>query len=261
MTGMFHLSKLGVKRNISLSDNDTGNPAEYLRRMDGDHVKFFLREWRKAKGWTQDRLAEETGSNKGQISKLETGAQRMNAEWMSRFSQALGIRPSDLMRHPDKQDAAPLSPIPSAKMIAVPIVGTVQAGIWREVEALWLDAEEQKVILSIEEPPYKPGDLVGYRVAGDSMNLLCQDGGIALCVDFAKSGLALRTGLIVVAEREEHGKVELTLKEVGSNGNGWELIPRSTNKHYKTIILNGDDEGVTVSVKAIVLRFITPRLI
>jgi transcriptional regulator with XRE-family HTH domain len=63
-------------------------------------LRWYLREWREAKGLTQERVAGLIGTNKGQVSKLERGDQRMNEDWMILFAEALGVEPSELLRDP-----------------------------------------------------------------------------------------------------------------------------------------------------------------
>lgn len=63
-------------------------------------LRWYLREWREHLDLTQDRVAERLGTNKGQISKLERGEQRMNDSWIAGFSEALGVDPADLLRDP-----------------------------------------------------------------------------------------------------------------------------------------------------------------
>lgn len=50
-----------------------------------------LREWRKYLGKTQEWLANETGLHKGDVSALETGAQRWNETHLTKFATALGV--------------------------------------------------------------------------------------------------------------------------------------------------------------------------
>ena len=71
-------------------------------------VRWYVREHRDRRGLTQEQLAERLNTNKGQVSKLETGAQRMNDDWAGRIAEALNIEPWELMRHPDAPDPADL---------------------------------------------------------------------------------------------------------------------------------------------------------
>lgn len=56
-----------------------------------------IRELRLAKGWSQDRLAEEVGCSKMQISGLERGRPKLDLEWMRRLAAPLGVTPADLL--------------------------------------------------------------------------------------------------------------------------------------------------------------------
>lgn len=67
-------------------------------------LRWYVRDWREAKGLTQEQLAGRMGTNKGQVSKLERGAQRMNDYWISLVADALGIEPGDLLRDPASPD-------------------------------------------------------------------------------------------------------------------------------------------------------------
>ena len=65
-------------------------------------LKWFLREWRQHKNLSQDAVAGRMDTNKGQISKLERGEQRMNDYWIAAYANALGVDPAALLHHPDK---------------------------------------------------------------------------------------------------------------------------------------------------------------
>lgn len=56
-----------------------------------------IRELRLAKGWSQQRLADEVGCSKMEISGLERGRPKLNLEWMRRVAPALGVTPADLL--------------------------------------------------------------------------------------------------------------------------------------------------------------------
>jgi transcriptional regulator with XRE-family HTH domain len=64
-------------------------------------IRWYLKEWRVHKGLTLERMAERLETNKGQVSKLERGEQRMNDSWLAGYAEALGIEPSQLLRDPE----------------------------------------------------------------------------------------------------------------------------------------------------------------
>lgn len=64
-------------------------------------ARVYLREWRDAKGLSQDQLAERLETSKSVISKLETGKQRYNQDWLEAYAFALDVDVSAFFRHPD----------------------------------------------------------------------------------------------------------------------------------------------------------------
>jgi predicted transcriptional regulator len=71
-------------------------PTDYeaLRESSG----WYAAAWRDYRRITQQELAEEIGSSRGQVSDLETGAKtRFNRDWVRKFSDALGVRPGHLI--------------------------------------------------------------------------------------------------------------------------------------------------------------------
>jgi len=92
-------------------------------------VKWYIKEWRVHKGLTLERMAERLETNKGQISKLERGDQRMNDSWIAGYAEALGIEPSQLLRDPeaptinDLLSGATPDQIEKIKSIAAVILG------------------------------------------------------------------------------------------------------------------------------------------
>lgn len=60
--------------------------------------RWFLREWRKHRGYTQERLAEMIGTSKGYLSDLERGVRRWNQDLLEQLAEALSCAPADLLR-------------------------------------------------------------------------------------------------------------------------------------------------------------------
>lgn len=58
-----------------------------------------IREFRSARGWSLQNLAEAAGTSKSQIDKLEKGARRLTVDWMMRLAKPLGCDPRDLLPH------------------------------------------------------------------------------------------------------------------------------------------------------------------
>jgi transcriptional regulator with XRE-family HTH domain len=69
------------------------------------HARWFLKEWRKFRGLTQDQLAERTGLSKPYISQLERGERQYTQELLERFAEELRCAAPDLiMRDPTDPD-------------------------------------------------------------------------------------------------------------------------------------------------------------
>jgi phage repressor protein C with HTH and peptisase S24 domain len=62
-----------------------------------------IKEFRKARQWSLDKLGTRAGTTRQQIYKLENGELRLSQEWMERLAKAFGdgMRPADLL--PDSE--------------------------------------------------------------------------------------------------------------------------------------------------------------
>ena len=59
--------------------------------------RHYVREWRKHRNLTQERLAERTPFTTGAISQLETGRTRYTQDMLEALAVALDCRPGDLI--------------------------------------------------------------------------------------------------------------------------------------------------------------------
>lgn len=67
-----------------------------------------IREYRKARGWTLERLGEEVGCSYVHVSEIERGEIELSQSWMKRFARALDVKPGDLLLPDENSDS--LSP-------------------------------------------------------------------------------------------------------------------------------------------------------
>ena len=65
-------------------------------------LRFFVQEWRKKKGLTQQQLADRINVTKATVSKLERGEMDMSGAYMAMISDALAIDPESLLHDPDR---------------------------------------------------------------------------------------------------------------------------------------------------------------
>ena len=87
--------RVRLSQHANMAKRDLG-PVDYeaLREASG----WYAAAWRDFKKITQQELADEVGSSRGQVSDLETGAKtRYNRDWVKKFSDALGVRPGFLI--------------------------------------------------------------------------------------------------------------------------------------------------------------------
>lgn len=71
--------------------------------MAKDKRPFYLKQWRKHRGYTQERLAEMLGSSSGYIADLENGKRRYNQDLLEALAEALTCSPADLLvRNPSE---------------------------------------------------------------------------------------------------------------------------------------------------------------
>ncbi|API59124.1 transcriptional regulator [Tardibacter chloracetimidivorans] len=116
-----------------------------------------IREVRKAKGLTLQDVAErcDPPTTPQTVGRLETGTRTVSVAWLNRIAGALGVDPSQLVTHPDRQDLpvvailgasgvnAPrkaetaVPPRPSSGALAMPVTASI--GDYRAGDLLWLE--------------------------------------------------------------------------------------------------------------------------
>lgn len=149
-----------------------------------------------------------------------------------------------------------------------PVVATVEAGAWREVNEL--DQEDMEWVTVPADDKYPDATQRVFDVSGDSMNRLepypITNGSRIVAIDYddIASRVPLRDGLVVVVQRSRNGgqERELTVKQVAWFDDRIEFQPRSSNPKHKPIVVEHDnwvDNGVEVAIVGLV-RDIIHRL-
>jgi SOS-response transcriptional repressor LexA len=156
-------------------------------------------------------------------------------------------------------EAGTVEVIPSDREFrAVPVVGMVEAGTFREVDEFG-DLQPRRISVPRDER-YPRARQFAFDVAGDSMNAAeppITAGAVIVCVDFDDVNEPIRDGMRVVVERTRDGGHlrEWSVKEVRQYEDRVEFIPRSTNAKHRPIVVprgNYEDEGTTVRILALV---------
>lgn len=132
--------------------------------------KNFIRAWRKYRGLTQEALAEAIGVATASISQVETGKQGFSDTTLYALAEALDCTAGDLLtREPPSVDEPVLSPIP--------VMGYLGAGaeVMPEFEQVPPEGLDQ-----IEVPFPLPGEMIAFKVRGDSMLPVYKDGAVII---------------------------------------------------------------------------------
>ena len=83
-----------------------GMAKRVVTRFKPKKPRHFIREWRKFRNLTQDRLGERIGMSPSSISQLETGAQGYSQPTLEALAHALNCEAGELlMRNPTDPEA------------------------------------------------------------------------------------------------------------------------------------------------------------
>lgn len=197
-----------------------------------------LTEARKRRGYDTVRAATEAfGWVYQRYYNHEQGLRGIPLDIAQTYARAFQIDPIWLV-FGDKRFAPDWDKRPS--LTTAPIVGEVAAGSW-------VEGDQQAIDQAFFNGPLPAGTLA-YRVKGDSMDALFDDGDIV----FAAPGDAanLSNGQVIVAERvSPDGLHEYTLKEFQRLKDGSVfLTPRSSNPRHTPLELSDCDDGAVVRV-------------
>lgn len=201
----------------------------------------WIRQLRESKGLTLAQLAERVGTSHATIQRLESGKMRLTQDWASKISSALSVPISEIFGE-----------IVPAAVTGLPVLGEVQAGIWREAEV----ADEHKYLpLPIgADPRYSSASQFALLVRGESMNRVVRDGAYIVCVTWAELGRAPRDNDLVIVERRRDGLIETTVKRIKLENKKVLLMPDSDDARWQTpIVLDGGLESDEIAITALVI--------
>jgi len=180
------------------------------------------------------------------------------SDTITNLAKVLGTTASYLtgetkINHSDKAEK-------DSAIIAARVVGSVQAGAFIEVDTTAFEVEP-RYIGTVRDESFPDIEPVAFEVIGDSIDKICQSGGYAICVPFGETGLLVKAGQWVVAERRRGDLVERTIKVVRrAISGGFQLHPFSTNPIHKPITFPSAEPSEEVVIVAVVRRFQTPAL-
>lgn len=92
-----HMAKSGATGNPRFLRQDNIEPPSHNASMKSTQPLWRLKQWRKFRGYTQERLAEMVDMAPGYLSDLEKGKRRFNQDHLEAFAAALNTTPGDLI--------------------------------------------------------------------------------------------------------------------------------------------------------------------
>jgi repressor LexA len=130
--------------------------------------KTPLEFWRKARKLSRQRLADLVDCHMQTIRKLEDGTMTVDKEWSEKIAPYLHVIPSELL-------PIAINPKGGHGMRLVPVVAWASAGEPMESLAQHIDETTERVAVS-----HSSLTLLSVKVVGNSMNLIAEDGEIAV---------------------------------------------------------------------------------
>lgn len=186
-----------------------------------------IKTLRQAKGWPMQRLADEVGTNKSQISKLEKGERRLSQQWMERLAAVLGCTPADLLPGHGKQRRA-------SGTMSITIDSTVDSGMGGHVEKV----DEDKRYFVTFKPPQQLSDAEFFGVIMEGNHHAAYPDGSELIFARTMFDTRIENGKFVLIEEEKEdgqtqrymGQVEISPRMISINFQG-----RDNQHHHRTI--------------------------
>ena len=190
--------------------------------------------------------------NKNTISSNENGNRPISKKMALVYAQSFGVDAGWIIYGNNSTD---FTPAPLRPMGSIPILGSIRAGSWLEVDQLNYEADqEHRHIPALLDYPLDWQ--YAYTVEGTSLNKRAEEGDILQCVDLIQSGMDVEDNRLVIVERTKHegSMIERTAKRVRKTSSGFELWPESNDPaHQEPIVLNGAESHEEVRIKALVI--------
>ena len=189
-----------------------------------------LRQARIRKGFDQAvDAASAYGWNKNTYASNENGNAPFSFKSAQKYAAAFGVRAEWLYSGTGPMTEENEPPEGAIPVVAVPVIGEIAAGNWKEAV--------KRSTLSIPAPhPSMPPQAFALEVAGDSMDLLVDDGAMIIVDPGDRQFFHKRYYAV------QNGEGETTFKQY--LGDPARLVPCSSNPAHKEIILG--DEPITI---------------
>lgn len=205
---------------------------------------YKIAEARRAKGWSQQQLAERLDTTQQQIARYETGQRDPKADVILKMSSVLGVTVSYLLGV--DSDSGYFEAVP-ARSYAIPIVGRIAAGSAREAIEQSDETRQTTEELYQEHP-----NAFWLTIAGNSMNRLFAEGTLVLIDPDEK----VRNG--DVAALFVNGD-DATIKRIYFDGQTITLSPESYDPEYTPRTIDRKDpDAPAVRMVGKAVAFMSP---
>lgn len=223
-----------------------------------------LKDLRERKGLSQAQLAELAGTSQPQVKRLESGQRELTKMWAERLAPHLGVTASELLFPPGPNGSE--IRVSDRRLVEVPVIGTVEAGTFREV--FDFEDAEPEILFAFSDPRFPRARFMAWDVAGDSMNrlqprpILPGDRVVGVAYEDVAGDLPLRDGMVVVVQRTRDGghMREWSVKQLEFQEDCVMFHPRSENPRHKAIVVPRDafaDGGTEVEIIGIVRQIVS----
>jgi len=237
---------------------DDGSGEHMAGEIDRDLIRRRLKEL----GLSAERAAVKAGLGKSTIKDiLRREGSHPRSDTISAIERALQMPSGSLLRQNVTDPLRGVSPA-TLPFAMTPVVGHVQAGVWRSSDVF--DTQADPPTIGLPDVGQYQARQVAYQVHGDSMNLTkYQDGVYAVCVDWVAAGFEPESGMTVIVERTQDGgqTFEYTIKVMRVFRDRVEFHPQSSNPIHQPIVvpLADLDDGTTVRILAKVVGAWSPE--
>lgn len=211
--------------------------AELLK----EHVVRMITLIMSGKGWSATRLAKEAGVSPSTITRaLDPKNPFMpSGTTISKLVPILAddtIRMKDDLLSKEGEIASLFTEDLKAKTGHIPVIGTVQAGVWTD-SAFQLTFEATRNVAIIDQR-WADRNVFAFQVAGQNTDREFKDGSILLLEDWPENDV--RIGDIVVMRRAVDflgsRKFEISLWDIGYSGGDMQLSSRSIGPSEKFVL-------------------------
>lgn len=126
---------------------------------------------------------------------------------------------------------------PNAKASALPLVGTVSGGVWRDVDSL--DQDEKPLSPFLPDTRWPADRQFALRVEGESINRIARDGDLIAVVSVEALETAPANDALVIVEeaRDDGALIRTTAKRIRRRGKLTELHADSDDPRWRDVRL------------------------